>query len=150
MSLSRSPRGINVRRYLEGLSIHVRRTSESRSNSRAPNVVFGRARTIARLLKSNEETLTTALRCIQASDPTSLQSDVILAVYRYIHAHKATEARPDAIRAFRAVRLGEIRDRVVGLARGQDGLAHAAKVEGIYFILADRLATFGEPANADR
>lgn len=139
MTLSRSPRGINVRRYLEGLGIHVRKTTESRASSRPPNVVFGRARTIARLLAKDENGLTTTLRCIQASDPTALQSDVILAVYRYLRAQMPTTPPTDAIRAFRGLSVGIIRTRVVGLSRGEDGLTHAAKIEGIYFMIADRL-----------
>jgi len=149
MTLSRSPRGINVRRYLEGLGIHVRKTTESRTSSRPPNVVFGRARTIARLLAKDENGLTTTLRCIQASDPTALQSDVILAVYRYLRAQMATVPLTDAVRTFRSVPVGTIRTRVVELARGEDGLTHAAKIDGIYFMIADRLAITRDTANAD-
>lgn len=139
MTLSRSPRGINVRRYLEDFGIRVCRTSQAKPSDRRPaNTIYGRARTVARLMKQDKDRLSMTLRCIQASDPTALQADVILAVFRFLGAHMPTMAPSDAVVMFRGVSVGEIRDRVVGLAKGQDGLTHAAKVEGIYFLLADR------------
>lgn len=139
MTLSRSPRGINVRRYLEGLGIRVVKTSDARREYREPNVIYGRARTVARLLAKDENGLTLTLRCIQTADPLALQSDVILAVYRYIRAQMPTTALQDALTAFRDVGLSEIRERAVELAKGHDGKAHAKRIEGIFFLLAERL-----------
>ena len=144
MTLSRSPRGINVRRFLEGLGIRVLTLTDKRESYRPPNVIYGRARTVARLMAKDENGTKLTLRCIQASDSTALYSDVILAVYRYIRAQSGTVAPTEAIRAFRGVHLGEIRTRVTVLSKGQDGKPHAPRIEGIYFLVADRLATMRE------
>jgi hypothetical protein len=139
MTLSRSPKGINVRRYLEGLGIKVLTLDDKRESHRPPNVVYGRARTIARLLARDENGLTVTLRCIQTADPQALQSDVILAVYRYIRAQMPREELQDALLTFRGVGLSEIRERAVELAKGEDGKTHARRIEGIYFLLAEKL-----------
>lgn len=139
MKLSRSSPGTNVKDYLLGLGIKVKPTKAARSSHRPKNVVFGRSRTIARLLKHDQNGLTIALRCIQASDPSALQSFVVLAVYRFLAAHMTDAEFVDVLAVFGEIRLGHIRDRAMTLCRGKSGKASAARIDGIYYLLADQI-----------
>lgn len=143
--LTRSPAGTNVRRdILEPLGIKLFRIEQASGNSpRLPNVVYGRARTIARLAKMDRETTLRALRCIQAADASMLAADVVLAVWRYIHAHERETPLAGLLERFKDVPLSQIRERAARMARGSDGLAHAAKVQGIFFLLSDHLERSG-------
>jgi hypothetical protein len=135
----RSPHGTNVKLLLQGLGIRVLRSERASRHRRLPNVVYGRARTIARLARQDEETLIKALRCIQASDATALHSDVVLAVYRYIRATGRARPLTELLGVFEPVPLTEIRALVVALAKGEDGRTHAARVEGLFFMIANNI-----------
>jgi hypothetical protein len=143
--LTRSPPGVNVRRdILEPLGIKLLKVEEVKwADSRQPNVVYGRARTIARLAKMDRDTTLRALRCIQASDASMLSADAVLAVWRYIHAHEREAPLAGLLERFKKVPLAEIRERAARMARGSDGKAHAAKTQGIYFLLADHMNKTG-------
>jgi len=133
-------RGPNIRRYLEGLGIRVLPISASRQE-RGRNVIYGRARHVSRLLRSDEDRLTTALKCIQASNARALHSDIIIAVYDYIGVHMADVDRSEAIRAFRGIDLGEIRMRALKLAGGI-----VARRKAVMILIADRLERQKEKA----
>lgn len=126
-------RGPNIRRYLEGLGIRVLPISASRQE-RPNNVMYGRARVIGRLMRANEEQLTTALRCIQASNPRALHADIVLAVFDYIGAHMANAARTEAVIHFRAIDIGDIRERALTLARGK-----VARRDAAYILIANSI-----------
>jgi hypothetical protein len=129
-------RGINVHRFLEGHGIKVRPYAERRS-PRPANTVYG-GRTIARLLKKDEERTRTVIRCIQVADPRCFDDVVIWSVWNFITAHYAHERRQVVVDLFRNIDLAEIQRRAARLASG-DCARMGKTSEKIATLLADRI-----------
>ncbi|MBW3096826.1 hypothetical protein [Pseudohoeflea coraliihabitans] len=85
-------------------------------------------------MSEDQERLTTALRCIQASNSRMLHADMVLAVYDYIGAHMPTADRTDAIKVFRGIDLAAIRARALALSSGRVKRRDAALI-----LIADRI-----------
>lgn len=136
--MTRLPDGLNLHRYLEGFGIRVRPITEARGwKDRPANVVYG-GRTIARLMKKDTDRLGLVIRCIQASNPSCFDDVVVWSVWRTVGAHFDPAKPRDAIEAFRAIDLHQIRKRARRLANGrQQSMEKSAAV--ISTLLADAM-----------
>lgn len=136
--MTRSPNGINVHRFCEGFGVRVRPYREGRNAADRPaNVVYG-GRTVARLLRHDENRVALMFRCIQNSNAHCFDDYIVLAVWQFLGAHAAEAAHRDVVTAFASIDLAKIRNRAQRLAKGQYGRM-GKTVEKISSLIADAL-----------
>ena len=115
----RSPNGSNFWRFLESFGVRLQPISEARGwKDRPANVIYG-GRTAKRLFNRDEVRMGLVVRCIQSSNPTCFDDVIVWSVWRIIGAHFDTARPREAIAAFGAVDLRQIRERAKRLANGQ-------------------------------
>lgn len=109
--------GVNVHKFCQGLGIRVRPTSALKYR-REPNCIYG-GRTVARLIHAHgEDHAYRVLRSIQVGHG-QLFGDVIMAVDRYIRAHRPQDSQQSVLAGFATIDLSALRDRAQRLAMGK-------------------------------
>lgn len=87
---------------------------------RPANVVYG-GREVARLLRKDIDRTGTAVRCIQASNPVCFDDIYLWSVWRFLAVHFPHSEPRDAIKAFSAVDVAEIKKTALRLSVGIGG-----------------------------
>ncbi|AVA20661.1 hypothetical protein [Rhizobium sp. NXC24] len=129
--MNRSPNGINIHRFLEGYGVRVLPYHLKR-DPRPANVIYG-GRQVARLLRKDVTRTGLVIRCIQASNPTCFDDASIWSTWCFLAAHSPHSAPSDAIKAFSAVDLADIKKRAQRLAIGPN--ARIAKTTTAFTLL---------------
>lgn len=117
--MNRSPNGINVHRFLEGYGVKVLPYHLKR-DPRPANVVYG-GREVARLMRKDIDRTGTAVRCIQASNPVCFDDIYLWSVWRFLAVHFPHSDAREAIGAFSAVDVAQIKQAALRLSVGVGG-----------------------------
>jgi hypothetical protein len=117
--MSRSPNGINIRRFLEGYGVKVHLYRESKT-PRPANVVYG-GRQIGRLIKKDPDRAGLTIRCIQTSNPSCFDDVTVWSVWCFLTAHFPHGSPTAAIKAFSRTDLADVKKRAQRLAIGEGG-----------------------------
>lgn len=117
--MNRSPNGINVHRFLEGYGVKVLPYHLKR-DPRPANVVYG-GREVARLMRKGIDRTGITVRCIQASNPICFDDIYLWSVWRFLAVHFPHIEAREAISAFSAVDVAEIKKAALRLSVGAGG-----------------------------
>jgi hypothetical protein len=117
--LNRSPNGINVHRFLEGYGVKVLPYHLKR-DPRPANVVYG-GREVGRLMRKDIDRTGITVRCIQASNPVCFDDIYLWSVWRFLAVHFPHIEAREAIGAFSAVDVAEIKKAALRLSVGAGG-----------------------------
>ena len=117
--MNRSPNGINVHRFLEGYGVKVLPYHLKR-DPRPANVVYG-GREVGRLMRKDIDRTGITVRCIQASNPICFDDIYLWSVWRFLAVHFPHSEPKDAICAFSAVDVAQIKQVALRLSVGAGG-----------------------------
>jgi len=117
--LNRSPNGINVHRFLEGYGVKVLPYHLKR-DPRPANVVYG-GREVARLMRKDIDRTGITVRCIQASNPVCFDDIYLWSIWRFLSVHFPQSEAREAIGAFSAIDVAEIKKTALRLSVGAGG-----------------------------
>ncbi|WP_312941237.1 hypothetical protein [Agrobacterium pusense] len=117
--MNRSPNGINVHRFLEGYGVKVLPYHLKR-DPRPANVVYG-GREVARLMRKDIDRTGITVRCIQASNPVCFDDIYLWSIWRFLSVHFPQSEAREAIGAFSAIDVAEIKKTALRLSVGAGG-----------------------------
>ncbi|MBB4402557.1 MULTISPECIES: hypothetical protein [Rhizobium/Agrobacterium group] len=117
--MNRSPNGINVHRFLEGYGVKVLPYHLKR-DPRPANVVYG-GREVARLMRKDIDRTGITVRCIQASNPVCFDDIYLWSIWRFLSVHFPQSEAREAIGAFSAIDVAEIKKTALRLSVGGGG-----------------------------